>query len=160
MMKQLSKQNGISLVEVLAIIVIVSIVSSLIYNIMFSGMNFSEKESRKATLQQQSNYVLVVWREYHENGAPYKITVSNDAKTVKFEQYSSASFDAVTRTDVISDSRFSYELFASSEDDTIHKITQNTFIPTVDKNLKLEIVILNEGKGTSSYKLETVLSRL
>ena len=153
MIKQLQSEKGVTLVEVLSIIVISTIVTGLMYNIMTSGMDFSYKESSKAVMQQQSNYILTLWREYHEAGKPYEVILSDDLKLITFVQYEHINKEKVIKSDLVQDPRFTYNI-------NILNGHLNVIDPYKNKVINIRIEIVNMGTGTPSYRMETKLSRL
>ena len=153
MMKQLRSEKGVSLVEVLAIIVILAIITALLNNVMASGIDFSQRESSKAVMQQQSNYILTLWREYHEAGKPYEVILSDDMKAISFIQYEQIDKVKVIKNDLVQDSRFTYNV-------NILNGHMNVIDPCKNKIIDIQIKIVNTGVGTPYYQMETKLSRL
>lgn len=72
-----SNQKGLTLVETLAIIIIMSIVMLFLFNIVASSLNSSKKMQEQANIQSEANYLLVVLREFHERGEDYTISFIN-----------------------------------------------------------------------------------
>lgn len=158
-MKIWRSQKGLTLVEVLAVIVILSIVMILSMQVFTNGMSFSDKEASKATMQQQSNYIFTVWREMHETGNPYNVEVSADGKTIVFTQYQDASSMTVVSKEVIQDDRFAFELNLLING-VASTITTELINPKMQNTINIQIKMNNLGKGTPSFKSETILSRL
>ncbi|MFJ8235053.1 type II secretion system protein [Ureibacillus sp. NPDC094379] len=59
-------QRGITLVEVLAIIVLLSIIGILLWNIFFQGANYSAKAITKTQMQQQANVIISDLTRIHQ----------------------------------------------------------------------------------------------
>ena len=57
-MKQIKNQSGITLIEVLATITILSIVSVIIYNVFSNGLRYSSQAEDTVLIQQEANYLL------------------------------------------------------------------------------------------------------
>lgn len=76
-------EKGLTLIETLAVIVVGSIVMILVFNIISSGINNSKQVQERANLQNESNYLLVVLREFHERGIVYTITFNNGEMIVE-----------------------------------------------------------------------------
>lgn len=154
MMKQLRSEKGVSLVEVLAITVLLAIITVLLNTVMVSGMDFSQKESSKAVMQQQSNYILTLWREYHEAGKPYEVILSNDLKAITFVRYESMDKKNIIKSDLVQDARFTYNV------NILNGLNMSGIDPCKNKVIEINIEIFNTGNGTPSYRMETKLSRL
>lgn len=152
-MKIWRSQKGLTLVEVLAVIVILSIIMILSMQVLTNGMNFSDKEASKATMQQQSNYVFTVWREMHEAGKPYTVKVDSDNKIVF------ALVEDPAQMTVIQDKRFKFNLSLKTNG-SASIIMNETIDPKSQSTIHIQIQIENLGKGTPSFKSETTLSRL
>ena len=76
-----SSEEGFTLIEVLAILIIGSILMLLTFNIVSSGMENSKHIQEKALIQNESNYLLVVLREFHKRGEEYSI-IFNDEEMI------------------------------------------------------------------------------
>jgi type II secretory pathway pseudopilin PulG len=72
-------ERGITLVEVLATVTILSIIGITIWQVFFQGYNFSQKSVTKNMLQQESNIVLSSLTRIHQTEEEYKI-ISADCK--------------------------------------------------------------------------------
>ena len=81
-MKQIKNQSGITLIEVLATITILSIVSVIIYNVFSNGLHYSSQAKDTVLIQQEANYLLTVLKEQHENEDSYTVTVDKDQQKV------------------------------------------------------------------------------
>ncbi|MDQ0975658.1 Tfp pilus assembly protein PilE [Neobacillus niacini] len=66
-------ERGITLVEVLATVSILSIIGITIWQIFFQGYNFSQKSITKNMLQQQSNIVISSLTRIHQTIEEYTI---------------------------------------------------------------------------------------
>ncbi len=66
-MKQMKNQAGITLIEVLATITILSIVSVIIYSVFSNGLRYSSQAEETVLIQQEANYLLTLLKEQHEN---------------------------------------------------------------------------------------------
>ncbi|MBI0576519.1 prepilin-type N-terminal cleavage/methylation domain-containing protein [Neobacillus cucumis] len=71
-MKQ--SERGLTLVEVLATLTILSIVSIIIWNIFFQGYNYSEKAVSKNFMIQETNILITSLTKIHQTTSKYQIT--------------------------------------------------------------------------------------
>lgn len=67
-------ERGLTLVEVLATLTILSIVSLIIWSIFFQGINFSKKATSKNVMIQESNIVISNLTTLHRGKNKYEIT--------------------------------------------------------------------------------------
>src|SRR5690606_32470411 len=76
-MNRLKKSQGISLVEVLATIVILSIITVTIWGFLVNSIQINEREVRKAELQQEANLIFFNIQKYHTK-YNIKLSTKND----------------------------------------------------------------------------------
>ena len=78
-----SNEEGFTLIEILAVLVIGAIIMSLTFNIVSSGMEKSKHIQERALLQNESNYLLVVLSEFHKRGEEYSIIFNDDEMIIE-----------------------------------------------------------------------------
>lgn len=77
-MKWLKKdESGLTLVEVLATLTIISIVSIIIWSVFFQGLNFSKKATSKNLMLQEINILITNLTKIHQTSSEYEITSSS-----------------------------------------------------------------------------------
>lgn len=74
----MNSQRGITLVELLAAITIVSIVGLLVWGVLIQGTKYSEQAVTKNQLTQEANIVISTARSIHQNSDEYTITSNTD----------------------------------------------------------------------------------
>ncbi|MGE8078451.1 prepilin-type N-terminal cleavage/methylation domain-containing protein [Peribacillus loiseleuriae] len=67
-MKQVNKESGITLIEVLAALAITGIIGSVVYAVFFQTVHVKEKTQSHNELRQEANIVMTQLRSIHENG--------------------------------------------------------------------------------------------
>lgn len=80
-MKKRLNEKGISLVELIAALALVSMVGVLIMTTMGIGFKHSIAESNKTSTQQEANIIVQKMLNKHRLGNCYKITVEEDTQT-------------------------------------------------------------------------------
>lgn len=70
-------ERGMTLVEVLATITILSIVGVVIWNIFFQGMNYTKKAVSQNRIQQEANVINMKLTRIHQNINDYTIESSD-----------------------------------------------------------------------------------
>ena len=81
-MKQRKNQSGLTLIEVLATIAILSIVTVMIYSVFSTGLHQYSQAKETVLIQQEANYLLTILKERHENDDSYTITVDESHQKV------------------------------------------------------------------------------
>lgn len=150
-MKHIKESRGLTLVEVLATLVILSIVSLAVFGLLTNSLNQSAAQTTKANSQQQSNYLLMVWKDYHEKGNEYTIVISNDNTKVEFNSSSNHT--------VIENPSFEYYLTVVGQS-KVNDSSVVTFTPRTQKTLTINITVQNVKDSTKKYDINTTLSRL
>jgi prepilin-type N-terminal cleavage/methylation domain-containing protein len=82
----MSNQKGLSLVELLAAITILFIVSSIIYGVYFTFNGNYDRISKKNTMDQTANIVLATIKEYHQKNEQYKLKYDDTNKVAYIGQ--------------------------------------------------------------------------
>ncbi len=67
-MKQVNKESGITLIEVLAALAITGFIGSVVYGVFFQTLHVKEKTQSHNELRQEANIVMTQLRSMHENG--------------------------------------------------------------------------------------------
>ncbi|MBM7570696.1 prepilin-type N-terminal cleavage/methylation domain-containing protein [Aquibacillus albus] len=157
-MNQLKKQDGITLVELLATLAISSIVITIIFQVLFNGLNYSEKAQRTASIQNEANYIISLLTTQHETSSGYQI---------KLDQNPQAEMITITNDDgevfTISNTNYVYSFY-----DTSHETEQEMDLLTMinpkdsDQNHYLSIRLVVQDKRDSSirFEIKTIISRM
>jgi prepilin-type N-terminal cleavage/methylation domain-containing protein len=77
-------QRGITLIELLVTIAILSVIGAIIWSVFFQGFNFSQKSVTKNRLQQEANIVIVNLTRIHQTSLVYSISSSDCKITVNY----------------------------------------------------------------------------
>ncbi|NYF25031.1 type II secretion system protein J [Sporosarcina sp. JAI121] len=76
-------ERGITLVELLATIVLVSIVMVLIWNTISISMKYNLAETKKLHLQQEANYIITEIQRIHRQCDSYQLTITGSEVSMK-----------------------------------------------------------------------------
>ena len=76
-------ESGVTLVELLAVLVLLSIVTAVIWNTIFISMRHNTTETKKTRLQQEANYVIAEIQRYHRQCDTYNLTIKTDEVAIK-----------------------------------------------------------------------------
>lgn len=76
----MNNQKGLSLVELLAAITVLFIISGIIYGVFFSFNNNYDRISDKNSMDQTANLILATIKEYHQKNDSYWINYDDSVK--------------------------------------------------------------------------------
>ncbi|GKV68796.1 hypothetical protein NCCP2716_12940 [Sporosarcina sp. NCCP-2716] len=76
-------QRGLTLVELLAVLVLISLVTALIWTTISISFKHTEVETTKLQLQQEANLVITKLQAAHRKGECYDISISDNNISVK-----------------------------------------------------------------------------
>ncbi|MDP4156097.1 MAG: type II secretion system protein [Bacillota bacterium] len=77
-------QRGISLIELLVTLAILSVIGTIIWSVFFQGYKYSQKAVTKNRLQQEANLVIVNLTKIHQTSLVYSINNADCKITVNF----------------------------------------------------------------------------
>jgi prepilin-type N-terminal cleavage/methylation domain-containing protein len=139
----LLNERGLTLIEVLATITILSIIGVVIWNVFFQGLTYSDKAVTQNSMQQESNYISMKLTRIHQTSKEYELT-SSDCK-IKVEY--------VTKNKGTLEETFKEPGLCLS----------TSFSGSIDPNkedLSLTISIRDKEKAANKFDLKTVFYRL
>lgn len=71
-------EDGITLVELLAALVLVTLVTAVIWNTVFISMKYTTSETTKLRLQQEANYIITKIQQQHRQLECYELEITED----------------------------------------------------------------------------------
>nr|WP_285851915.1 prepilin-type N-terminal cleavage/methylation domain-containing protein [Sporosarcina luteola] len=78
----MKKQNGMTLVEVLAVLVLTSLVILLIWTTVMTAIKYNVTETKKLRLQEEANYIITEVQRIHRQCNQYELNVSEGEITL------------------------------------------------------------------------------
>ncbi|WP_147532519.1 PilW family protein [Bacillus marasmi] len=137
-------ERGITLVESLAALTILSIIGVIIWNVFFQGYNFSKNAASKNMMQQEANIIIAHLNRIHQTAVSYKISIPENGTieiTVNERNHS-------TRKVLFKNSQLLFQ---------INKIGK---IDPKNDDIDLIITIKDKNNPDNFVEVETLLYRL
>jgi prepilin-type N-terminal cleavage/methylation domain-containing protein len=149
MTKHPSRESGITLVELLATLAILSILVVLSYGLFFNGLSASQQGKEQVNIQQEMNLLMTTITKIHETEDTYSIVVDQypNAHTVQIK--------GGTKSFEFSNSNFEYKLDYYQQVGTLLPNTIQTKDP-----IYITVVISNKDMPSQKYEVKTIISRL
>lgn len=152
----MKKQNGITLVEVLATLTIVMIISSVIYSVFFGvGKNYN-RISHKTNLQQEANLMISTIRNYQLGTDPYTIKYDSTSKQLSLKKGTTSI--ELGKSDLKIEP---VTVIYNNVTNTSTSSSKNNFdisISDTSKSLKLTFTI-TDSKDNQTYNVDTIIKR-
>ena len=139
----MQNERGLTLIEVLATITILSVIGVVIWNVFFQGLYYSDKAVTQNTMQQESNYVSMKLSRIHQTSKEYALISSDCAIKVNYINKNNESLEETFKEPKLClSTNFSGRVNPNKED------------------LSLTISIQDKAKASNNFYLETVFYRL
>lgn len=162
-------QQGITLVELIAALALVSMVAVLIMTTLSIGIKQSIIENDKVQIQQQSNLIVSQLLNIHRKGEPYCMELFQDTtdSSDTFVNLRIMDYECVSNKITILPESMNYNIRGEISID-LNSINTIDVTQTSTKQLKvipkseiveLEITLDYIGEKKSQYKINTILSR-
>jgi type II secretory pathway pseudopilin PulG len=137
------KESGLTLIEVLLSLSILSLVGLVIWNTFVDGVSYSRKALSKNAIQQEAAIISMNLTKIHQNSDEYKI-LSSDCIVKVLHQSEGIS----------STKEFSHPNLCISSNET-----NGVLIPSIT-DFELDLTIYDTEHPSQKIKLETTLYRL
>lgn len=148
-------EGGLTLVELLATLTILSIVSIIIYSIFFQGLNFTNKSITKNQMHQETNLIINDLKRVHTTARRYDIINTNSECDITIYKKDDPDHEnLITDTQVFSHPNMCFKL------EVINSIT-NPVIPNRNGN-DVSITLTTSDKNNLENKItiDTFLYRV
>lgn len=148
-MRTEKNESGLTLVEVMATFVILSLILILVFSILFSGLKISNQAESNSSLQQEVNYLVFALKKLYEIGDEYTITVDDvDKVTINKGE---------PNEQVIGKKHFDYKITVDGM--LITKIPELIEPNDGDKKIEIDVTII-DTRNEKESSIKTTLSRL
>jgi len=146
-------ESGVTLVELLAVLALISIVTAIIWNTIFISMKHNTTETKKTRLQQEANYVIAEIQRYHRQCDSYGLTIQVDEVTMKncVREIGNPIADAIISNG------FRYESLMESGEQEFNNTPINT--KTSDSSLTFKLTVKDSENDNLEVNIPTTISR-
>lgn len=164
-MKLMPNEKGVTLIELLLTLTILSLLIGLVYGVFINGIHYSGEAKDTASIQQETNLMVTMLKEQHENQNWYRIEISSDHKKVSITNSDKESFVLeqdgliyyINNCDnSLCEEQSIYKIYPMKE--VVEDNSDNAFIIAGDFHIK--ILIKNEKNSNLNFQVKTILSRL
>ncbi|WP_341302033.1 prepilin-type N-terminal cleavage/methylation domain-containing protein [Lysinibacillus sp. FSL H8-0500] len=138
----IKNQRGLTLVEVLASIIILSLVTILAWNIFFQGTKYSQKTISKNQMQQEANVIIANLNSIHKRSREYSVSSSDCRLSVVYTDQNRTEKE---------------EIFENSQ--MCIQANALTVIPKTS-NAEVHLIIEEKNNPNNTIEINTLLSRL
>jgi prepilin-type N-terminal cleavage/methylation domain-containing protein len=136
-------QKGISLVEVMISLTILSVVSLVLWNVLIDGVTYSNKAVSQNTIQQEANLITMNLTKIHQTSEEYEIESSDCKVSVTYRSEKGTSYKEFTHP----------QLCISSNE------TTGVFYPG-QRDFSLQLQVYDDHYPEKKMNLNTTLYRL
>lgn len=142
----MKNQKGMSLVELLAAISILFVVSAIIYGIFFGFSNNYEQISKKNNMNQAANIVITTIKQHHQQHDQYQVS---------YDQPNKAAYIGVSdANNPLGDSSLEMEIRIG-----FPEAQAFSGIKIIDSHEPLTVHLKLKNDAGQSYEVETIIKR-
>lgn len=136
-------QRGLTLIELLVTISILSFIGVIIWSVFFQGYRFSQKSISKNTIQQEANLLITNLKKLHQTSKGYDISSLNCTVTVNVTKQ-----DETTQT---------YEF---NHPNLCISLDRTGPIDPDEEDVNLTVTIYEKNDINNKVEIDTILYRL
>jgi len=153
-MKWIKNDKGITLVELIAALALVTLAAVLIMTTLSIGIQHSIVEGEKTRIQQEANTIVAKLLNIHREGKCYQLqlTPENDLVVLTYQNSGEGACGDVFTTSFPINNQ-NYAISTTNPPLGFEKVN-----PTIENNA-IRIVLSSESRDTITYEISTTLSR-
>lgn len=137
-------EGGITLIESLAALTILSFIGIIIWSVFFQGYNYSKNAVSKNKMQQEANIIITTLTRIHQTALSYVISIP-ESGTVEV---------------VVTEQDNSIRKVSFKDNQLLIQINQTGTIIPKSNDLDLKITITDKNNPKNLVEVETLLYRL
>lgn len=142
----MKNERGLTLVELLAAITILFIISAIIYSVFFGFNKNYSQISEKNSMDQTANVIIATVKQHHLKYDQYKISYDETKKT--------AYIGEKVADKLLGDTRYDLEIEIGYPDAAAISGSKN-----IDSSLPLSIHLTLNDKTGQTYEVKTIIKR-
>lgn len=139
-------QKGMTLVEVVATLLISSLVIILIFTTLSLSTNYNISETKKLRLQNEMNYIITDIQNFHRKCESYEISILENKVEIK---------DCKTKKEILN-KIISTDYIYNSTPNILNEVIETK---GTDSSYKLKLIITDPGNTKLSVSISTNISR-
>lgn len=139
-------EHGLTLIEVLLTLSLLSVVSLLIWGVFFQGAKYTATAVSTNQMQQEANQMATNLTRIHQTAEWYEIA-TNDGTVTIINKNAKKEDENIN---IYESNQFDYEV----------KITEPTRINPNKRNVEATIIVADKQDDTNKVEIDTYLSRL
>jgi prepilin-type N-terminal cleavage/methylation domain-containing protein len=136
-------QKGVTLIELLAALTILSLIGGIIWGVFFQGNKFSQTSVSKNNIQQEANIIIMNLKKIHQTSKEYTISSNGCAVTVN-----ATKLDSTT------------QYFEFKNTKLCISLDRTGYIQPGSQDLTLNVTIYELMNPKNTVIVETILYRL
>lgn len=148
----LKNEKGMTLVEVLATLILLTLVTGLIWTAISIASQFNISETTELKLQQEANYIVSQLQQVHRHCHEYKLEITENE--VKVKSCLNKDDSENTKYSGIISNKFQY---ASTSSGTYKPAQEG--IGDLDLDLTITGKKVNEKRVPRSFEIKTIITR-
>ncbi|MCM3637272.1 prepilin-type N-terminal cleavage/methylation domain-containing protein [Sporosarcina luteola] len=148
------EENGMSLVEVLATLVLVSLVIALVWTTVLISMKYNFVETKNLRWQQEANRVITEIQQYHRSCDTYDLTATH--QEIKIEHCMVNGVDQGTKQIAYD---FYYEIYVDEDLDTKENKLYSIDAKGYKSSFDLTLIVRDSVKESPKLTIDTKISR-
>lgn len=163
-MKYRLNEKGLTLVELLAGIVILAIISLCLWSIFHNSMNHNNREVSKNQLQQEANIIINTIQNLHTKHKITQLVVDENNSSFTI-YYSDRNQNNIIKNSTFNKRNIKYEFCAFTDPDTNKKcVLSNKIFPEsateVSQYFGFKLKLSSTNNENINFEVQTIFSKL
>jgi prepilin-type N-terminal cleavage/methylation domain-containing protein len=96
----MKNQNGLTLIEILASLAVLSVIGLVLWNVFFQGLIYSKKAVSQTAMQQEANMISMELTRIHQSHSTYRLVNSGCAIKIYDSESSQQPFETFSHSEL------------------------------------------------------------